>query len=227
MFRMADSFDLPGISVLWQEAFGDSPECVSAFFAAFPGCRSYVAEESGEITAMVHALPQILRADSDLPAAYLYAVATLKSHRGRGLCRKLMAFAEADLKEQGFRCAVLTPGEPSLFRFYEALGYAAVFTRRRTAWEETGTPVSAAAYAQLREASLSVPHMVYDEATLIYAQRVYDLTFCKTSTGCCACGPAYLAEVLPDDLGGQPFAMVKWLGPARKLDNAYLGFALE
>lgn len=227
MFRAADFLDLPGISMLWQEAFGDSPECVSEFFTAFPGCRSYVSEEAGEIAAMVHALPQILRADSDLPAAYIYAVATLKSHRGRGLCRNLMAFAEADLKKQGFRCAVLTPGEPSLFRFYEALGYAAVFTRSRTAWDGTGAPVSAAEYAQLREASLSVPHMVYDEAALIYAQRVYDLTFYKTSAGCCACGPAYTAEVLPDDLGGSPFAMVKWLEPARQIHNAYLGFALE
>ena len=227
MFRAADSSVLPGISRLWQEAFGDSPDCVSEFFAAFPGCRSYVAEEAGEIAAMVHALPQILRADADLPAAYIYAVATLKSHRGRGLCRNLMAFAEADLKQSGFRCAVLTPGEPGLFRFYEALGYEAVFTRNRAAWDGGGTPVSPLEYAQLREAWLPGPHMVYDAATLAYAQRVYALEFYKTPTGCCAAGPDYTAEVLPEDLGGRPFAMIKWLGPAQQIENAYLGFALE
>ena len=69
--------------------------------------------------------------------------------------------------------------------------------------------------------------MVYDKATLIYAQQVYDLAFYKTPAGCCACGPAYTAEILPEDLGGIPHAMVKWLGPAQNIKNAYLGCALE
>ena len=227
MIRAADSTDRSGIFALWQEAFGDSPESISGFFSSFPCCRSYVAEEAGEIAAMVHALPLILRVDKDLSAAYVYAVATLQSHRGRGLCRRLLAFAEDDLKTCGFQCAVLTPGEPSLFRFYEALGYEAVFTRNRTGWDGCGTPVSPAEYARLREASLSVSHMVYDAAALTYAQRAYDLTFYKTPNGCCACGPAYTAEILPEDLGGNPHAMVKWLGPAQNIKNAYLGFALE
>ena len=36
MFRTAIKSDLPGISSLWQEAFGDSPEAVSYFFKSFP-----------------------------------------------------------------------------------------------------------------------------------------------------------------------------------------------
>lgn len=227
MFRTAHPSDFPGLSALWQEAFGDSPAEIAAFFAAFPNCRSYAAEEDGVIAAMVHALPQVLRAGADLPAAYLYAVATKREFRGRGLCRGLMAFAEADLAAQGFACAVLSPAEPSLFRFYEALGYAAVFARAHTPWNGTGVSVSAARYAQLREARLPGPHMAYDANTLAYAQRVYGLTYYETPDGCAAAGPGGTAENLPADLGGCPNAMVKWLDQPWPLESAYLGFALD
>ena len=92
MFRIASPEDFPALAALWGEAFGDSPDAVARFFEAFPRCRSYVADEDGRIVSMVHALPQVL--SPDVPAAYIYAVATAQSHRGRGLCRELMAFAE-------------------------------------------------------------------------------------------------------------------------------------
>ena len=224
MLRLAEKTDLPAILVLWGEAFGDSENAVRFFFEAFPDCLSYVAEEHGEIVSMVHALPQILSPGT--PAAYLYAVATGKAHQGKGLCRKLMAFAEDDLKKRGYACCVLTPGEASLFRFYERLGYETAFTRNRRAFSG-GTPITAAEYAALREQSLTVPHMVYDRRTLEYAAQVYGLTFYKTSTGCAAAGANYTAEVLPEDIGGKPFAMIKWLSEKRPLQNAYLGFPLE
>lgn len=227
MFRTAHPSDLPGLSALWQEAFGDSPAEIAAFFAAFPNCRSYTAAEGGTIAAMVHALPQTLRAGADLPAAYIYAVATRREFRGRGLCHSLMAFAEADLTAQGFSCAVLSPAEPSLFRFYASLGYAAAFTRTHTPWNGTGVSVSAARYAQLREALLPGPHMAYDENTLAYAQRTYGLTYYEAPNGCAAAGPDGAIENLPADLGGHPNAMIKWLDRPRTLAPAYLGFALE
>ena len=226
MYQIADKSDLSGIAALWGEAFGDSPEAVSRFFEAFPDCISFVAREQGQIVSMVHALPQTLRAGADLPAAYVYAVATLQSHRGRGLCRELMAFAESDLTQRGFACAVLTPGEPSLFEFYRNLGYTSAFTRNRTACSG-GTPIPAAEYLALRERLLTGPHMVYNLRTLEYARQVYGLTFYRTETGIAAASREYTAEVLPEDLGGAPFAMVKWLDTPRPLKNAYLGFALE
>ena len=224
MFRTATKSDLPGIAALWQEAFGDSPKAVTYFFESFPNCISYVSDEGGEITSMVHALPQVLSPNT--PAAYVYAVATLKSHRGKGLCRKLMAFAEADLQKRDFGCAVLTPGEQSLFDFYERLGYETAFTRKRTAFEG-GREISLADYLARREEILTVPHMVYDETTLTYAARVYGLTFYETATGIAAASDTYTAERLPEDLNGKAFAMIKWLGTPAELQTGYLGFALE
>ncbi len=224
MLRIAEPADFSALAALWAEAFGDSPEGVARFYKAFPDCRCYVAEEAGQVVSMVHALPQIL--SPDLPAAYVYAVATAQTHRGRGICRALMAFAEEDLKQQSFACAALTPGGESLFRFYEQLGYRTAFTRNRTAFPG-GTPIFAAEYALLREQVLTVPHMVYDLPTLEYAAHAYGLIFYRTPTGIAAAGGGYTAEVLPEDQGGQPFAMIKWLTEPKLLERPYLGFALE
>ncbi len=224
MLRPAQSTDFPGIAKLWQEAFGDSERSIRFFFDAFPDCLSWVAEEDGQIVSMVHGLPRILSPDTS--AIYVYAVATTETHRGRGLCRQLMAFAEADAKNRGFACAVLTPGEPSLFRFYEGMGYRTAFTRNRTPFPG-GRPISTEAYAEARKQLLTVPHLVCTPAFLDYAKEVYGLTFYKTATGIAAAGEGYTAEVLPEDPGGGPFAMIKWLGEEKPLKNAYLGFPLE
>ena len=69
--------------------------------------------------------------------------------------------------------------------------------------------------------------MVYDLPTLEYAARAYGLTFYRTETGIAAAGEQYTAEVLPEDVGGKPFAMLKWLTEPKPMKNAYLGMALE
>jgi len=224
--QLATKTDLLGIISLWQEAFGDSPEAVSYFFKSFPHCVSYVTEDGGEIVSMVHALPQVLSPDT--PAAYLYAVATRRSHRGRGLCRELMVFAEADLHARGFACCVLAPAELGLFDYYEGLGYKTAFTRRRVKFSG-GTPISLSDYLARREQLLDEAHMICDRATLAYAADVYGLTFYETDTGIAAAAPRYTAERLPEDTSGSRFAygMIKWLDEPKNLHNAYLGFALE
>ncbi len=224
MLRQAFPEDNVPISSLWSAVFGDSESAVRRFFAAFPNCLSYVAEEAGQIVAMVHALPQTL--SPEIPVAYLYAVATRADCRGRGLCRELLAFAERELQQRGFACCVLAPAEPELFWFYEKLGYTTAFFRRHTAFPG-GTAISAAQYASLRKSLLTGPHMVYDLPTLEYAANTYGLTFYRTATGIAAAGPEYTAEVLPEDLGGAPCAMLRWLDHPRAREAGYLGFALD
>lgn len=224
MFRIATHSDVPGFVSLWQEAFGDSERSIRAFFDHFPGCVSYAAEEDGRIVSMVHALPQLLSPRT--LAAYIYAVATDRGCRGRGLCAGLMAFAEADLKRRGIQCAVLRPGEPSLFDFYGRMGYRADFTRRRLPFPG-GTPISREDYAALRETLIPVPHLIADDRLLSYAEAMYGLTFYRTETGIAAAAETYVAEVLPEDLGGEPYAMIKWLGEPQKVSDGYLGFPLE
>lgn len=221
---LAAPADRQGITGLWMQAFGDTREAVAFFFRSFPRCRSYVTRARGQVVSMVHALERTLTPDHR--AAYIYAVATDPAFRGQGLCRRLMAFAEADLKELGFDCCVLRPGSEDLFRFYETLGYETAFFRSHKSFSG-GEPVSSAEYARLREQVLTVPHTVCDENLLNYASSVYGLTFYRTEAGCSAAAPGCTAECLPEDLGGDPDAMIKWLTEPRDLADAYLGFALE
>lgn len=223
--RLAKQLDFPGIAALWQEAFGDPESEIRQFFAAFPPCLSYVTVGRGQVLAMVHALPQTLAPKG--AAAYLYAVATARTHRGQGLCRRLMAFAERDLKKRGFLCCVLSPAEESLFDYYRTMGYETGFVRQCTAFLG-GEPIGIEEYLRCREQLLRGVHMQYDEDTLRYAARCYGLQFYRTGTGIAAVGTHGPAEVLPEDArGGQPNGMVKWLWGTGSEEMGYLGFALE
>lgn len=213
MYRLATTEDIPGIVSLWQQAFHETP--------VLPDGLCFVAETDGQIAAMLHALPQMLRGKGDHKAYYLYAVATRKEYRRQGLCRGLMAYAEAQLDAD---CLMLVPAETSLFAYYEALGYKSAFYRNKTPFSG-GEEISMAQYLHLREQLLSVPHVVYDD--LGYAQRIYGLKFYKTPTGICARSESFTAETLPEDVGGKPYGMIKWLRDEEPLKAAYLGFGLE
>lgn len=226
--RPAHPTDTPALTQLWRQVFGDTAETIGAFYRAFPRVRATVAEnQAGELVCMAHVLPQTLTEEGRThPAAYLYAVATREDYRGQGLAGTLLRFTEALLERLGYRCAVLVPAEPSLFGYYARLGYEPAFLRSRTAFSG-GREIGWEDYHRRREALLTGPHMTYGPEVYRYLQTAYGVKFYETGTGIAAAGDTYTAEVLPEDLGGMPFAMGKWLGKPRTLDHGYLGFALE
>lgn len=113
--------DLPGLRMLWRQAFGDSEAFLDLFFvAAFAPERCLRIREDGAVAA---ALYWFDCNHGGKKVAYVYAVATAESRRGRGLCRALMGNLHEILFRRGYAGAVLVPGEPELFRFYEKLGY--------------------------------------------------------------------------------------------------------
>lgn len=106
---------------LWQQAFGDTDDFLDAFFSlAYAPERCRFLTEDGEITAALYWFDCSV---GDRKLAYLYAIATDKDWRGRGLCRELMAQTHAHLAANGYAGTVLVPGSPELFRLYEKLGY--------------------------------------------------------------------------------------------------------
>jgi len=56
--------------------------------------------------------------------AYIYAVATLKAYRGKGLCSSLMEDMHRHAAMLGYIGTILVPGSGTLFNFYEKLGYS-------------------------------------------------------------------------------------------------------
>lgn len=226
--RPAYPSDRAAMTALWQQVFGDSEATITGFYEAFPRCRAAVAEnEVGALVSIVHVLPQTLTVeDQTIPAAYLYAVATRPDYRGRGLASTLIRFTEALLERLDYRCAVLVPAEPSLFSYYARLGYTTAFLRNHTPFPG-GREIGWEEYHQRREALLTEPHITYSPEYYAYLQQAYGVNFYETQTGIAAAAGDYTAEVLPQDLGGTPCAMLKWLGRPRTLPSGYLGFALE
>lgn len=113
--------DIPALRKLWKEAFHDEDAFLDAFFSTgFSAARCRCIMEEGNALSALYWFDCTLK---DAKYAYLYAVATTECHRGKGLCRALMADTHTHLTQQGYAGAVLVPGEESLFRFYEAMGY--------------------------------------------------------------------------------------------------------
>lgn len=110
---------------LWQEAFGDSREFIDAFFAHFPCDEcAHTLSVDGKVVAALYSLPFTLVNDGcELPAAYIYAVATETDSRGRGYMRLLMERVERLLHERGVEFLFLLPAGEGLRSAYSRLGY--------------------------------------------------------------------------------------------------------
>ena len=108
---------IPALRQLWKEAFGDTDHFLDQFFGiAFESQRSLCALIRGELAAMAYWF--------DCGGyAYIYAVATAKKHRGKGICHDLMENVHKILAARGYDGCILVPGEDSLRQFYEKMGY--------------------------------------------------------------------------------------------------------
>lgn len=142
---------------LWKEAFGDPDSYLDAFFRAVSWqdhCRCVSVED--------HVAAALYWFDCELAGrkiAYVYAVATAKAFRGRGLCHGLMADTFRHLTALGYQGAVLVPQGESLFRFYRTMGYeicSYVRTFRCCAAQEAVAvdPVDREQFARLRRSLL-------------------------------------------------------------------------
>ena len=118
--------EIPALRRLWREAFGDGEECLDRFFStAFSPDRCRCIREDGEPCAALYWFDS---QHTGRPIAYLYAIATARAKRGRGLCRALMEDTHRTLAARGYAGALLVPGETSLFDFYAKMGYRACTT---------------------------------------------------------------------------------------------------
>lgn len=112
---------LPALRTLWREAFGDTEEFLDTFKAtALSADRCRCAVVDGRLAA---ALYWFDCSCYGRPVAYVYAVATAKAFRGRGICRELMSATHRQLAQQGYEGAILVPGDDGLARMYEKMGY--------------------------------------------------------------------------------------------------------
>ena len=211
-FRKMNPNDIPQLKALWKEGFGDSEEEINAFFEkVWPNAGGFCAEENDRIVSMVFALPVTLSlAGETKKAVYLYAVTTQEKFRRQGICKKLLAFAEKELKKKYVSCMLLVPEDDHLAAYYEGLGFSQTPSVQLLDLQEQkqageAAEISAQAYAGLRETILfDVPHVQYDKMLLSYEAahyKFYQLQIAN-SFGCAAVcakeGGCVVDELLPD-----------------------------
>lgn len=160
---------VPQLRVLWQEAFGDSDAALDCFFdnAYAPECCLCITDEAKAVAAAYWFCCG--------EYAYIYAVATAKSHRGQGLCHALMDALHALLARRGYAGAIVVPGEESLRGFYADMGYKNFGGIRQFACRAGTQPVTlrnvkAEEFAPLRRALLPTGAVVQEQKNLAYLQ---------------------------------------------------------
>lgn len=209
-YQRAKKSDLPLLTKLWCTCFGDQESDVREFWKIFDKISVFVAQEKAP-AAMLCALPiELLDEDGQPhPSSYLYAVCTAPQHRKKGICAKLMAYAETELKKEGFEFACLVPSSESLFSFYDKLGYKTAFYHKKyeiSADKATAkiTKINAAAYQNLRQMQLYSEFADYDESLIalnsgLYRIETTDFVFCAVADK--HEDTLIIRELLPDNEG--------------------------
>lgn len=155
---------------LWQEAFGDTDVLLDGFEkTGFSSDRHHCIMENGTPVSALYWFDCILEGQK---LAYIYAVATLKSHRGKGLATRLMTETHEILKKQGYAGAILVPAS-GLFPFYEKIGYKTVSQIKRLDCQAQGEPapleeISVEEFARLRRRYLPAGGVIQEGVTLSY-----------------------------------------------------------
>lgn len=160
---------IPLLRALWKEAFGDTDEFLDLFFTtAFSTDRTICIEEDGKILSALYIFDCLFEGKK---IAYIYAVATSKSARGRGLCRKLMSYTHTYLKDKEYAGAILVPSDKGLFEMYEKMGYkTCCFTDEAEVLAENNTiklkEISKEEFAKLRREYLPEKAVIQEKENL-------------------------------------------------------------
>lgn len=125
---------------LWQEAFNEPQDFTDLFFSVgySPQRCHYIPENGVPVSALYWFDCEL----SGHKLAYIYGVATLKSHRGKGLAGRLLNETHEILRQQGYAGAILVPSGAALFDFYRQFGYETATTVSRFTCEPGDAPIA-------------------------------------------------------------------------------------
>ena len=196
--------DVPALSFLWREVFGDPLRFTAEFFALLPDMGScVVAEEDGQLlgaASVVNGFELVTRQKKRPVVGYLYAVMVRPSARGRGIGKALTLEAAELAKRRESTLLCTLPADRPLYGWYrKLLGFECVLHRRRF---ETGCaplePVmelSSTEYLLWRDSLLKgKSYLRPSNPTMEFERR-----FCKCfGGGLYACGSGICAATVED-----------------------------
>ena len=123
--RQATKADKEAILNFWTVCFGADMRYQNILTANdYPLKNTFVLEDGKEIVSIMTLLPAEWHGKGETrKGSYVYGVATLPKHRGKGYSRKLMKEALEMLNKEGQDFAVLYPAEEELQNFYAMQGF--------------------------------------------------------------------------------------------------------
>lgn len=166
---------------LWQEAFGDPEDFTELFFTkGFSPDRMHCIWENGVPVSALYWFD--CRLDGH-KLAYIYGVATLKSHRDNGLAGQLLTQTHDILKNRGYEGVILVPHGAALFDFYRKFGYKTATTAGEFSCAAGDSPaeirqIAPEEYAHLQNNFLPQGGVEPSEAMLLFLQ-----SYCKFYAG--------------------------------------------
>ncbi len=206
--------------MLYKEAFPLDGEYADIFTDRFfDDCRYTIKD--GKIVSMLYLLKAKLYTKTDvLDAFYLYAAATLREYRGQGLMSELVE----KVKRENV-CPIITkPAEPSLFEFYQSLGFSpTVFELEPIVAQDLSSaqPLTLDEYKTQRETLLeNLPHIELCDIDF----ALEELSLYQTNEGILALDENCVKEFIPlsPKISSLPFGMAY-----QTTVNIYLGLALD
>lgn len=131
-YSFAEKGDTEMLKKLWLSSFDDKEEAVDLFLGEyFDENKTAVCKDEDEIVSMLFLIDAKMSINGQAREIYyIYAAATSKDYRNRGIMGRLLAFSENEAKKQGKAALVLLPQTNKLVSFYEKYGYRAFFKSR-------------------------------------------------------------------------------------------------
>jgi len=166
------------LKFLWKEAFGDGDEFLDMFFEkVYSPQKCRAVYEDGQTASALYWFDAEYQ---NKKLAYIYAVATLKKFRGKGICQALMTDTHKLLKESGYDGALLVPGSESLFEFYGKMGYETTcrinkFTAFASYEKVEIQKISKEEFAHLRKMYLPAGGVIQENENITFLSELYGL----------------------------------------------------
>lgn len=165
------------LRALWQEAFKDSDVFLEHFYTyGFAPDRCRCVTVDGHVVAALYWFDCHFQGK---PLAYLYGIATAKSHRGKGLYRALAENTHSHLKYLGYAGEILVPAGENLRKMYEKMGYFSCttmyeFSCRAGSEAATLKQIDGAEYCRLRRAFLPENGVLQEGDSLRFLETLAD-----------------------------------------------------
>lgn len=115
--------DIPALTALWAETFGDSEELIGELFRLLPDMgTAMVAEADGNVIGSAYVIVgmELRGLGEKAPVCgYIYAVAVDEAYRHNGTGRALVEAAAVKAREREAAFVCTLPAEESLYEWYE------------------------------------------------------------------------------------------------------------